>query len=73
MLIVIISTKDSKLPQRINGRGDDLHNCIFFKIEPTVAGDFVLETAGELDFQSAFAGAGCLFSVLYVVLNCDFY
>ena len=26
MLIVIISTNDSKLPQRINGRGDDIRN-----------------------------------------------
>ena len=73
MLIVIISTNDSKLPQPINGRGHDLRNCIFFKIESTVAGDFVLEIAGEFDFHSAFAGAGCLFLVLYVVLNCDFY
>ena len=36
----------------------------FFNLEPIVAGNFVLETVGDLESQPALAGAGCLFSSL---------
>ena len=36
---------------------------VFFKIEPIVAGDFVLKTAGNFESQSAFAGTGCFIFV----------
>ena len=42
---------------------------VFLNVESKLAGDFVLVTASEFALQSAFAGAGCLFSGLYLVLD----
>ena len=43
---------------------DDLYNC-FSNLEPIIAGDFVLETVGDLEAQPAFTGANCLLSGLW--------
>ena len=37
---------------------------VFSNLKPVVAGNFVLETVGDLESQPAFTGVGCLFAGL---------